>query len=159
MGILDGFGARRYDDPVLGPLVRGWGCWRGQIVLGGGASVPLVLAGWRSAPDPTRLRLAQELASRYEEFRPAIARGLFEHYAPYGEAVAADEETEEVGVPRLAGPDEVRPHARPVRVLIERMGGRETVEIAYRVAWDEEHAPGVRFQDWTLAEINGSVRV
>ena len=61
-------------------------------------------------------------------------------------------------MPRLAGPDEVWPHVRPVRVLIERMGGRETVEIAYRVAWDEEHTLGARFQDWSLVEVNGSVR-
>ena len=159
MGILGLFGARRYDDPVVGPLVRGWGCWRGQIALGDGEPVPLMLAGWRSAPDPTRLRLAHDLVTRYEALRPAIARGLFEHYAPYGEAVSAGEEPEDANVPRLAGPDEVWPHARPVRVLIERMGGQETVEIAYRVAWDEEHTLGVRFQDWTLVEVNGSVRV
>jgi hypothetical protein len=158
MGILDGFGARRYDDPALGPLARGWGCWRGQIALGDGQPALLVLAGWRSAPDPERLRLAQELVSRYEALHPAIARGLFEHYAPYGEAVAAGEEPEHATMSRLAGPDEVWAHVRPVRVLIERMGGREAVEIAYRVAWDEEHTLGVRFREWALVEVNGSVR-
>ena len=60
MGILDLFGTHRYDDPVVGPLKRGWGSWRGQIALGDGEPVPLMLAGWRSAPDPTRLRLAHE---------------------------------------------------------------------------------------------------
>ena len=34
---------------------------------------------------------------------------------------------------------------------------RRAVEIAYRVAWDEEHALGARFHDWALVEVNGSV--
>ena len=159
MGILDYFLSGRYEDPLLGVLVRGWGCWRGQIRLGDGQPVPLVLAGWRSVPDPRRLRLAQELVTRYEALRPAIGRELFEqHYAPYADAVAADEEPARDEVPRLAGPAEVWPHVRPVRVLIERMAGQETVEIAYRVVWDEEHTLGARFQDWALVELNGSVR-
>ena len=158
MGLLDRFLTGRYDDPSLGSLVRGWGCWRGWIALRDGEPVPLVLAGWRSVPDAARLRLARELVSRYAALRPTIARGLFEHYAPYAEAVAAGEEPDRPDIPRLAGPDEVWAHVSAVRVLIERMGGSETMEIAYRVAWDEEHTLGVRFQEWALVEVNGSVR-
>jgi hypothetical protein len=36
--------------------------------------------------------------------------------------------------------------------------GLDTVEIAYRAAWDEEHTLGARFQRWELVELNGSVR-
>jgi len=158
MGIFDRFMAHRHDDPILGSLVRGWGCWRGQIALGDDRPEPLVLAGWGAAPDPVRLRLAHELVSRYEVLRPAIARGLFEHYAPYAEAVAAGEEPGHADVLRLAGPDDVWTHVSAVRVLIERMAGHETVEIAYRATWDEEHTLGVRFRSWALVEVNGSVR-
>jgi hypothetical protein len=45
----------------------------------------------------------------------------------------------------------------PVRVLIERLGGVDTVEIAYRTAGDTEHTLGARFQGWALMELNGSV--
>ena len=54
-------------------------------------------------------------------------------------------------------PDQVWAHVSPVRVLIERLGGVETVEIAYRTAWDTEHTLGARFQAWALTELNGSV--
>jgi hypothetical protein len=42
-------------------------------------------------------------------------------------------------------------------VLIEPMRRVDTVEIAYRTAWDEEHTVGARFQDWAFVELNGSV--
>ena len=148
----------RYDDAVLGTLARGWGCWRGQITLRDGETVPLVLAGWRSVPDQTRLGLARELVARYEALWPSIERALYEHYVPYAESVAAGEEPAAEPLPRLTRPDEVWTHVSTVRVLIERLAGRETVEIAYRAAWDEEHTLGARFQDWSLVELNGSVR-
>ena len=44
-----------------------------------------------------------------------------------------------------------------VRVLIEPLGGVDTVEIAYRTNWDTEHTLGARFQGWALVELNGSV--
>jgi hypothetical protein len=160
MGYLDGIMAIRYVDPKLGPLVRGFGRWRGQIALAADASpVPLILAGWRSAPDPARVLLAHELIARYLDLRPDIARALFEHYAPYVDAIAAGEEPAPDDLPRLTVPDHVWLHVAPVRVLIERMEGRETVEIAYRVAWDEEHTLGACFQDWALTDLNGSILI
>jgi len=109
-------------------------------------------------PNPGRLELARELLTRYAAMRPAIGRALREHYAPYAEAVAAGEEPPGAQMPTLAGLDEVWTHVAAVRVLIERLAGRETVEIAYRAAWDEEHTLGARFRDWTLVELSGSVR-
>jgi hypothetical protein len=44
-----------------------------------------------------------------------------------------------------------------VRVLIEALGGVDTVEVAYRTEWDPEHTVGARFQGWALTELNGSV--
>jgi hypothetical protein len=157
-GLLAGAFSGGYDDLTLGVLVRGWGLWRGQITLGVASGVPLVLAGWRSAPDPVRLGLARDLVAQYERLRPVIERTLFEHYAPYAEAVAAGEESGHGELPRLVHAEEVWEHVSTVRVLVERMSGRETVEVAYRVAWDEEHTLGARFQEWRLTELNGSVR-
>jgi hypothetical protein len=31
------------------------------------------------------------------------------------------------------------------------------VKLAYRTEWDTEHTLGVRFQGWSLTELNGSV--
>jgi hypothetical protein len=160
MGYLDGILAIRSVDPILGPLVRGFGRWRGQIVLPSDTSpVPLFLTGWSSAPDPARLRLAHELIVRYPDLRPAIATALFEHRAPYAESMAAGEHPAAGLLPTVNVPEDVWPHVTPVHVLIERMAGRETVEIAYRAAWDEEHTLGARFQDWSLVELNGSVLI
>lgn len=33
----------------------------------------------------------------------------------------------------------------------------DTVEVAYRVEWDEEHTLGARIQEWRLIELCGSV--
>jgi hypothetical protein len=48
-------------------------------------------------------------------------------------------------------------HVSLVRVLIEALGGVDTVEMAYRTEWDTEHTVGARFQEWALTELNGSV--
>jgi len=156
MGILDFLKPSEYRDPVLGNLVRSKGYWRGAISLGSETGVPLLLAGPRAAPDETRLGLARELGQRYAALRPAIEGALFEHYEPYSDAESG-EEADRGEILRLSRPDQVWGHVSPVRVLIERLGGVETVEIAYRTAWDTEHTVGARFQGWALMELNGSV--
>jgi hypothetical protein len=87
--------------------------------------------------------------SRYPALRSAIAGALFEHYEPYSDE-AGD-------IPKLTDPDQVWKHVSLVHVRIEPLSRTETVEIAYRTAWDEEHTLGARFQDWALVELNGSV--
>ena len=158
MSLLSFVLPRRYEDAVLGTLTRGWGCWRGRIALGADPALPLVLAGWQSLPAPAQLQLARDLVTRYAALQPAIAEALFEHYVPYAEAVVAGEEPPDPHLPRIGRPAEVWPHVRPVRVRIETIVSILTVEIAYRVAWDDEHTLGARFQDWMLVELNGSVR-
>ncbi|MFN8633996.1 MAG: hypothetical protein U0893_09090 [Chloroflexota bacterium] len=174
--VLAPFRTRRWHDPALGALARRWGRWHGQIVLGGDdrdgggtpstagqqavlPTVPLVLAGGRSAPDPALLQLARDLHERYAALLPALERAFFEHYQPYAEAVLAGEEPPSDHLPTLTAPTQVWPHVTPVRVLLDVQRGAPTVEIAYRVAWDEEHTLGARFQNWQLVELNGSVLV
>jgi hypothetical protein len=157
MSILGRIWPTRYDDAVLGDLTRRLGHWRGRIVLGEDCAVPLVIAGWGSAPSAARLALAQELVDRYDGLRPAIAAALYEHYAPYDEAVEDGVIDALPTLPRLTDVDQVWPYVTPVRVKIESLGGVETVEIAYRVAWDEEHTLGARLQAWRLVELNWSI--
>src|ERR671918_1917869 len=83
------FKSAPFIDPQLGSFRRSRGAWRGALALDGAAPVPLVLSGGRAAPDAEALRIAHSLASEYASWRPMIARGLFEHYSPYAEAVAA----------------------------------------------------------------------
>jgi hypothetical protein len=148
MGILDFLRRATYRDPVVGDLVRQGGYWRGVMSLGSASGVPLLLAGPRPAPGEASLGLARELGARYAALCPAIERALFEHYEPY--SGAAD-------VPRLSDPEQVWGHVSAVRILIEALGGVDTVEIAYRTEWDPEHTVGARFQRWALTELNGSV--
>jgi hypothetical protein len=42
-------------------------------------------------------------------------------------------------------------------VQVTRMSGGLTLEIGYRVAWDEEHTLGARIQDGRLVGLSGSV--
>jgi len=154
MGILDFLRPAPYPDPVLGNLVRRGRYWRGAISLGSEHGVPLLLAGPRAAPGEASLGLARELGHRYAALLPVIARALFEHYEPYADGGEGESPGE---VPRLTRPEQVWGHVSLVRVLIEAMDGADTVEIAYRTAWDTEHTVGARFQRWALTELNGSV--
>jgi hypothetical protein len=153
MGILDFLRPPAYRDPVMGNLVRRGGYWRGVITLGSEGGVPLLLAGPRAAPGEPGLGLARELGRRYPALVPVIEAALFEHYEPYAESAESGEEE----VPRISRPEQVWGHVALVRVLIEALGGVDTVEIAYRTAWDTEHTVGARFQGWALTELNGSV--
>ena len=145
-----------FRDGQLGELHRSGGYWKGKLVVVPCGMFRLALAGSREAPDPIALGLAKELPERFKSLMPQIQTGLFEHYAPYKEAVDAGEETG--SPPNVASPDAVWPHVTPAHVLVEQLKGIPTVEIAFRVAWDEEHTLAVRFQSWQLIELNGSVR-
>jgi hypothetical protein len=107
-------------------------------------------------PDPAALGLAKELPERFTSLVPTIRTGLFEHYAPYQEAIDAGEHLGSP-CPNIASPDAVWPHVRPAHVLVESLEGMPTIEIAFQVAWDTEHTVGARFQDWQFIELNGSV--
>jgi len=138
-------------------LVRQGGYWRGVISVGSEVEVPLLLAGPRAAPAAASLGLARELGDRYATLLPAIERALHDHYEPYGEAAESGNGDDLGEIPRLSAPEQVWEHVSLVRVLIEPMGGVETVEIAYRTDWATEHTVGARFQGWVLTELNGSV--
>ncbi len=151
------FTSKAFRDGQLGYFRRSRGYWKGDLALAPRGTFHLSLIGDREAPDPLGLRLAKELQERFTILMPNIQRGLFEHYAPYKEAVAAGEETGSP-CPSIANPEDVWPHVTPAHVLIEPLGGVPTIEIAFRVAWDVEHTVGARFQDWQFVELNGSVQ-
>jgi hypothetical protein len=130
--------------------------WRGSLAFGE-ARIALAVAGSRAAPDPEALR-ARSVASTVESVRPGLERALFEHYAPYAEAVNAGEaEPPAGGLPHIAAPAGVWAHAMPAFVRVGPLDGRLTIEIGYRVGWDEEHTLGARFQDGRWSELCGSV--
>ena len=99
------------------------------------------------------------MPERFKDLIAKIQDGLFEHYAPYKEAVDAGEQTGSP-CPTIADPEAVWPQVTPAHVLIEPFGVGETptVEIAFRVGWDVEHTVAARFRDWQFIELNGSVR-
>ena len=146
-----------FRDGQLGELRRSGGYWKGNLVVVPCGMFRLALAGSREAPDPIALRLAKELPGRFKALMPEIQNGLFEHYAPYKEAVDAGEETGSP-CPSAASPEAVWQHVTPAHVLVEPLEGVPTVEIAFKVAWDVEHTVGARFQNWQFIELNGSVR-
>ena|SRR4249919_2000863 len=151
------FKSEPFLDSDLGELRRSGGYWKGGLELRPAGTFRLALTGSRKAPDPIALALAKELPERFKSLMPEIQTGLFEHYAPYKEAVDAGEETGSP-CPELASAEAVWPYVTPAHVLVEPIQGVQTVEIAFRAAWDEEHTLGARFQNWKLIVLNGSVR-
>lgn len=146
-----------FTDARLGELLRKGGIWRGTIVLGG-IDVPLAIHGPREAPDPQALAIACAVSADYPAWQPSIAAALLEHYAPYADAVASEESAATEAVPpRIARPEEVWNHAAIQFVAVVPLEGEPTVEIGYRVAWDEEHVLGARLKHGRLVELNGSV--
>lgn len=146
-----------FSDALLGELRRKGGIWRGTVGLGE-ARVPLAIHGPRSSPDPQALEIARAVPTSYPEWRELIAAAMFEHYAPYAEAVAAGESAPPgEGLPRVTKPEEVWPHTSVEFVAVIPLDGALGVEIGYRVAWDEEHTLGARLRNGRLIELNGSV--
>ena len=155
--MFDLFKSGPFTDPELGELRRSRGAWRGTVQLEG-RPVPLVIAGARKAPDPEALQLARSVAGAYPGWKPAIAAAMLEHYTPYAEAVAeGEEEAPEGGLPAIAGPDGVWPHASAQFVHVYQLDRRLGVEIGYRVAWDEEHTLAAQVRDGQVVGLNGSV--
>jgi hypothetical protein len=144
-------------DGQLGELRRSGGYWKGGIEVAPCGTFRLALAGGREAPDAIALRLAKELPDRFNQLMPKIQVSLFQHYAPYKEAVDAGEQTGSP-CPNVTSPEAIWPHVAPAHVLVEPLEGVTPVEIAFRAAWDEEHTIGARFQNWRFIELNGSVR-
>jgi hypothetical protein len=155
--MLNPFKTRPIVDPQLGELRRAGGSWRGTMLVET-ARVPLVLCGPRSGPDAEALAVARTISSSYPHWRPAIAAAMFEHYSPYAEAVAAGEaEPPDGGLPDMRTAPDVWAHASVEYVSVVVLDGELTVEIGYRVTWDEEHTLGARFRGGRFLELCGSV--
>lgn len=146
-----------FVDPQVGKLVRSRGLWRGSINVGSTADVPLAVAGTRSAPDPTAIAAARDVATQFQAWRPAIELALFGHYEPYAAALAAGELPHPTApFPKLSSPSHIWPHVSLVFVSVEPLSGMLTTELGYTTAWDEEHTLGARFQAGKLIELCGS---
>ena len=155
MAVLGLFRSPSINDPVCGPLARAGGYWRGRMALGAHRDVPLLIAGGREGPEAAALAQARELPARYIALQSAIGPALFEHYAPYREAIDAGELGEDAV--RLASSEDVWAHVTPVHIIVAPLDRYLTVEIGYATEWDVEHTLGARLIDWQLAELNGSV--
>ena len=156
MGLFDILKSEPYQDPLLGTLKRERGRWKGSLTLPGVGAVQLLLSGGKSRPDEANLLLAREIPEKYKNLREDIQRHLFEHYEPYKEAAGAGE-LDAPSIPEIQAPADIWPHTKVDRVLIEPLEGIPTVEVAYRVAWDEEHTLGARIREWRMFELCGSV--
>jgi hypothetical protein len=152
------FSSPSFSDPDLGELKRSRGMWRGQISSLGGATVPLVVSGSRSEPDSVALDSTKAIPGQYAEWQATIEKELFEHFAPYAEAVAEGEsEAPEEPLPEIHKPGDVWPHVSLEFVAVTLLKGKTNVELGYRVAWDEEHTLGALFQNDQFIELCGSV--
>lgn len=151
------FKSPSFHDKELGNLSRSGGYWRGSLFLAPCGAFPLAVQGSRKVPDQVFVELARELPKRFSALMAKIRASLFQHYAPYKEAVDAGELTGSP-CPNISTPEEVWSHVTPAHILVEPLQGEPSVEIAFRADWDVEHTLGARFRHWDLIELNGSVR-
>lgn len=150
------FSSASVSDPVLGELKYANGRWRGMVQLAG-ATIPLAISGSRKVPDANAIEAARKLSSTFAAFRPEIEAALFEHYAPYAEAIASGDlpPSTESHI-EVRAPDDVWPHVVTQFISIEPMAGPLITELGMAVAWDEEHIVGARFDDKKFIELCGS---
>ena len=151
-----------YQDEVLGDLKWSGRHWKGSIRLAPHGTVELIVSGSRSSPDSDSLALVRDLPKRYAGLRSEIQASLFEHYEPGRDAVLEGAFPQHVRpFPEITNADATWLYVTVVSVLIEPLltAGQmvNTVEVAYTVAWDEEHTVGARIQEWRLIELCGSV--
>jgi hypothetical protein len=146
------FRSAPFDDPVLGRLERSGGYWRGRMTLPTVGDTNLAIEGGRSGPSEEHLAAIRNFGPVYERLRPAIAKALAEHRAPYEEALDT--------VPPLDS-SRIWEHATTLGVAVEHWGGLSktapAVVVNYRTDWDEEHTLGAVIHDGALVELNGSV--
>ena len=134
----------------LGPLQYKGGRWRGTIALENGARVPIFIPGSRAGPHPEGLQLAERASAWWTQARPEVERELYDHYSN-----GRDDPT--VGALALREPGEVWAHAAPTSVEIKPFRSLDEIQVAIRVAWDEEHTLGALIRDAQLAGLNGSI--
>jgi hypothetical protein len=145
------------SDPELGSLERSRGRWRGTLALGG-SSIPLALAGPRSAPNADALALAKALPNAWSLNLEAVTQALVEHYAPYQEAIASGElEPPSSPLPAIARPSDVWRFVTLQSASVTPIGGKLVSEVALSAAWDEEHTLGAMFEGASFLELNGSI--
>ena len=158
MPFTDLFKSPSMQDPVLGRLVRTRGQWRGAIALGDAASTPLALFGAAREPDAAAIAAARQIQGSMDGWRPAIARALNEHLAPYRVAISDEPASEQRStLMSIERPDQVWAHVSLQSAAIIKMSGGVTTELAYTVAWDDDHVLGARFQSGSLVELCGSI--
>lgn len=152
------FGSDPYVHPTLGRLERKRGAWVGKVLLAGADTVPLRMAGDRTAPDATSVATAEQLDAVLAVHRERIAAELLEHLAPYRDAVEAGEyEPPEFPVHTIREPDDVWPQVRITGIDIDGTRRDYAVEVQLVVPWDEEHTLGARFTGEHFVELCGSV--
>jgi hypothetical protein len=158
-GLMSGlFGSPHFDDPLIGRLKRSGGIWRGKLDVGKTPNVPVNLFGSGREPDAAALAAARQLSAMFDGWRPSIQQALFDHYTPYGEAIAAEDRTAQgTKMPALQTPEQVWNHVTLQSVAVVKLGGVVTTEIVYAAAWDDDHMLGARFQGGSLVELCASV--
>lgn len=152
------FGSPHFDDVVIGRLKRSGGVWRGTLKVGDTPDVPVNLFGSGREPDAAALAAARQVSAMFGGWRPPIQQALFDHYTPYGEAIAAEDRSAQwTLLPALQKPEQVWNHVTLQSVAVVKMGGIVTTELVYAAAWDDDHTLGARFQAGSLVELCGSV--
>lgn len=122
---------------------RARGAWRGTIRIGSPGPIPLAVPGSRSKPDAAAITLARSIPAEYDRCRAAIDTSLGEHRSTIPDG---DGSTRARNAP-----------PQPSSAAVIEFDGALTIQLAYRVDWDDEHTLGACLRGGELIELNGSI--
>lgn len=134
--------AQPFDDAELGALMLTRRAWRGSLQLDGHGWIPLAVPGSRSGPDEAALGVARTIHGHYERCRAVIDAALLDHRSAT---------LQEHG---SSGHDTA---LRPVSAAVISLDRLPTIQLAYRVDWDDDHVLGACLRDGEFVELNGSI--
>ena len=150
MGIFDFLRPRPQPHAEFGLLQYAGGRWHGRIALENGERIALHLPGSRAGPHPEGLHSAEQASTWWTKTRPEVEQELFAHYT------AGRDATTDL-VLELRDPGDVWAHAVLTSAEIKPHRSLGELQIAIRVAWDDEHTLGALLRDARLVELNGSI--
>jgi hypothetical protein len=134
----------------LGPLQHKGGRWRGTIALEKGTRIPLFIPGSRAGPDPEGIKVAEQASAWWTQARSDVERELYDHYSAGRDDPTADSL-------ELRDSSDVWTHAVPTSVEVKPFRLLDEIQVAIRVAWDDEHTLGAMIRDARLVGLNGSI--
>jgi hypothetical protein len=144
----------RMLNATLGPLRYFWGRWSGnKASLFGHHDVRIYVPGTRREIAPRGMALLSEVQAVYPEVKQNLLGRLYE------ELDGARDVIEDLPPPvrNASAPETLWSYVTLVHVWVDAYGVQGDVELAYDLAWDDDHTRGITVTNGVVSDYSGSV--